>query len=194
MKLTDAEQAVEVFCRKEKPQLAPTVKFPLKEITTAEVWDRLGAQIFQVTGDIDQFSTYLIRGGRVHRLGTGFGGHGVMSFVVAELAGGRPWLVYTYSWGSGRHRSKVAALDLLQAGSPELTAELALLDGDWFVRAAGTAVVLETGQYGSEPNRWTKGVEVGRVEFDLAANAMLVVRLRDDLPAAVREKLAVGLK
>src|SRR5262249_5419376 len=94
-------------------KMNPEAQFPLRELTTDAVWKRLHLQVFQVTEGVRQCETYVIKSGEVFGIGAGFGCVGVNSLGVADLnQSGRPALVYTYSWGSGIHRSHVALCDI----------------------------------------------------------------------------------
>ena len=77
----------------------------LKELTTEDVFERMGLQVFIDTGG---GTSYVIEQGRVTELCEGFGGHGLQSMCVADLDDDQNLeLVFTYSWGSGVHRSHV---------------------------------------------------------------------------------------
>ena len=111
--LAEAEKQVRAFIFADKPAMNPKAEFPVKELTTDEVWDKLGVQVFQVTEGVQAHETFVVAPGRVVRIGVGFGGRGVRSLCVAELNGdGRSKLVYSFSWGSGTHRSQVGVYDL----------------------------------------------------------------------------------
>lgn len=81
----------------------------LAEVTPAELWERMGAQIFTLYGDANlDGQSYIIRAGVARPLGVSFSGDGVMSMCVADLDGeARPELLFTYSFGSGVGRSVV---------------------------------------------------------------------------------------
>jgi hypothetical protein len=182
--LADAEKTLRDFRFKEQPGLNPAVQFPLRELTTDEVWDRLGFQMFQVTEGIDQPQTYLVRGTVVKRLGTAFGGQGLMSFLVRP-----PALVCTYSWGSGTHRSHLAVvnaatLDLTDSGS-------VFFHGDWFVKPGdGAAVLLEAGKFGDAVNRWSDPTPLGRVAVVREpAGPRPQVEWRGDVPKNLKEQI-----
>ena len=105
----EAESLVRAMFLKDAPALNPAAEFPLTELTTDEVWQRLRAQVFQVNEGNHMFDTYLIKNRETVPLGTGSGGWGLTSMCVADLdQDGNPELAYTYSWGSGFHRSHVA--------------------------------------------------------------------------------------
>ena len=95
---------------------------PLAEVTTREILERLQAQVFQYrghTGSVDEVECYLIKNGDVYPLSIGFGGSGLTSMCVCDLDGdSKPELAYTYSWGSGIHRTHFA---LIFASDPHPT-------------------------------------------------------------------------
>ncbi len=98
------------------PTMNPEAVFPIRELTTDAVWEQLGAQLVQVTEGPRQYQGFVIRGSRVERIGVAVGGFGLVSFCVADISGdGQPDLAYSFSWGSGIHRSRVAYADLTGA-------------------------------------------------------------------------------
>ena len=81
----------------------------LYNITPQEMTDKYGFRIFKY----DQCcESYLEYNGSIYHIGTGFGGSGTTSFAVADLnSDGNPELYYTFSWGSGMHRSQIGYFD-----------------------------------------------------------------------------------
>jgi hypothetical protein len=115
MSLSEATAAVRKEIFQENPKMNPTAEFPLKELTTADVWKRLQAQVFVVTSGVREDQAYIVHDERVAPLGAGFGGNGVTSMCVADVNGdGKPKLVFSYSFGSGIHRSEIG----IWAGGP----------------------------------------------------------------------------
>jgi hypothetical protein len=106
--------------RKEKPGARLGKEFAIVDLTTDAIWDRLKAQVVKVkNGVVAQGESFVLREGKVLPIGQAFGGDGVTTVLVADLgAEKRPLLIYTFAWGSGVHRSEVAALDLT-AGEPK---------------------------------------------------------------------------
>jgi hypothetical protein len=98
-----------------KSQEYRSAKPDLQDVTPNEVWRRMDAQVFKIKGytqSVSDIESFMIRRGQVFPLSIGFGGSGLDSMCVADLdADGSPELLYTYSWGSGLHRSHIAALD-----------------------------------------------------------------------------------
>jgi hypothetical protein len=128
LSLAEATSAVREDIFRSIPDMNPTAEFPLKELTTAEVWDRLHVQVFAVTSGVRDSQAYIICRRQASPLGQGFGGSGVMSICVADLDGdSRPKLFFTCSWGSGIHRSFAG---LWTEGASEIHATPYLRDYD----------------------------------------------------------------
>ena len=93
------------------PNLNPKTTFRVRELDVPNLWSTLGLQLFEaeeiVGGDAFAWRQFLCREGVVHPFVESFGGHGVMSGVVHANA-----LYYSYSWGSGIHRSFVGRLTI----------------------------------------------------------------------------------
>ena len=67
------------------------------------------AQVFVITSGFWQYQAFVIQNNVATPLGSSFGWWGLMSMCVTDLdQGGKPELLFTYSWGSGLHRSRVA--------------------------------------------------------------------------------------
>jgi len=111
-----AEELVSAAIRRGKPAVNPAVRFPVREITPAEAWERMRVQIFQVEpgAQVDARETFAVRQGQVVRLGTAFGGSGVGTLLVAYPDGeGTPELTFSYTWGSGETRTDVGVLRIV---------------------------------------------------------------------------------
>jgi hypothetical protein len=82
----------------------------LMEITP----EKLRETEFRIYKDMQTFESYLVRSSSdVHRLGAGFGGFGIISLEVSDDLS---YMVYTYSFGSGIHRSHTAVCFLDGSG------------------------------------------------------------------------------
>ena len=129
--LAEANRLLLFWYQQQKPDLNPQVTVPLKEMTTDEIWNRMGVQVFQVSGDIFMYDTFLVTGSQVTPLGIGFGGMGVTSLAVTDLdRDGQPELLYTYSFGSGLHQSRIGMYAPVLPGNGNLEAGTSLLNGD----------------------------------------------------------------
>ena len=94
------------------PNLRFSAELRLQELTTAEIWSRMHVQVVKVTSGVDSTPTFVIHDRLASMLGESFGGPGVTSIVVTDIAhAGRPVLLFTYSFGSGIARSRVGSLD-----------------------------------------------------------------------------------
>lgn len=104
---------------------------PLEELTTAEIWNRLELQVFQVSAGNHRYDAFLIRNGQVQQMALASGGRGLTSLAVVDLnADGQPELLYTFSQGAQPHRSFLA---LYSPAFPEqgmLIAEEGLSNGE----------------------------------------------------------------
>jgi hypothetical protein len=179
--VAEAEKLVRDSIFTENPKMNPTAQFPLKDITTKPVWQRLDAQLFLVTDGVRAHETYVIKDKKVYHIGSGFGGKGVSSVVVADPNGdGRDKLIFAYSFGSGVHRSQVGVFDVLAKKPEQLVAPQAYFGdlGDLVVRnGERQKVEVLTGDR-----------KVGRLILEGKEGELkIAIRLNDDLPAEVRK-------
>ena len=164
--LAEATALVRTRIFEDRPDMNPSVQAPLAERTTDEMWDRLGVQLFVVTEGVAECESFLVRRGRVHSFCGGFGGHGIQSACVTDLdSDGEPELTYTYSWGSGIHRSLVGVSRFVDDELRMEDAEVAYV-GDLFVRKESDALaIVEIGEYGWEFGAWNATARFGEVEL-----------------------------
>lgn len=161
-----AEALVRAAILRESPEINPQFEFVLNAIPQPEAWQTLGVQLFQVGADslVQAFETFAVRKGKVQRLGTGFGGMGVGSTLVADVDGDRsPDLAFAFSWGSGRHRSQVGLLRIAGDRMSTLPCEWSAA-GDIFLVPGGSQGVAVFGPNG----------RVGRLEVREGALRVVV--------------------
>jgi hypothetical protein len=146
------------------PDMNPSTQFSLRELTTDEIWQRLHAQIFRLQGGAAP-ETYAIAGGEISVLGTSFGGYGVTDMVVTDLdADGNPELTYTYSWGSGMHRSHIAAYLPNRVPPKTIEAGAVYFSGDYMLeRLDDRNVAVQVGYYDWQQGAFVAEARVGRV-------------------------------
>jgi hypothetical protein len=181
LKVAGAENLVRKFIFDQNPKMNPAAEFPLKDLTTKAVWDRLDAQVFQVTEGVRAHETYVIKGKKVYHIGSGFGGHGVSSIAVADPNGdGRDKLVFAYSWGSGIHRSHVGVFDILAKEPAEVVAPQA-----YYGRGSDLEVKNSDKQ---TIEVYVGDQKVGRLILEGKEGELkIAVRLDDDLPAEIKK-------
>ncbi len=176
--LQTGERLVREAVHRANPNMNPEAVFPVREITPEPVWLELGLQVFQVTeqATTQQHETFVVRGQEVVHIASGIGGMGVESLLAADLDGdGSAELVFSYSWGSGIHRSQVGALVRRGDALSELTA-------DWAFRGD---VELERDPRGAV-YVCADGVRLGQVALEQDALRVLV---RPDLPETLQQKV-----
>jgi hypothetical protein len=188
----EAEKLIDAHIRAATPTMNPAAKFPVKELTTDEVWKRMSVQVFQVTGGVRECETFLVRGGKeVRPLGIGFGGSGVMSLCIADLdRDGKPELVYTYSWGSGDHRSHAAVYREKDGKVQEAVVPFAF-KGDMFASSfPDGSVEVEIGRYRQQVNRWIKTGRLGKLSISEKDGKLQAdVAIRANLPDEMRKDI-----
>lgn len=82
------------------------------ETTPAEVKNEIGCQIFKVNNSCE---TFVIYKAKLFKIGFGFGGLGVVNIATCDFDGdGQKDLLYTFSWGSGLHRSQIGLFNMLK--------------------------------------------------------------------------------
>lgn len=183
-RLTESEAGAKVaeFVRKEKPKAVVPPILKVTDLTTDNVWKKLKVQVVRIQPDeLAGGEAFLLQGDRVRPIGESFGGEGVTSLAVLE-AGERPILVYAFAWGSGEHRSQLAALDVSDPKAEEISLLPAnFSDRDFNVRnTADGAVAVSASR-----------IHVGHILAE-RRNGSLQVRFnltKDQLPRDLRESL-----
>jgi hypothetical protein len=189
LSLAEATAAVREEIFRSKPGMNPSCVFPLKELTTTEVWDRLHIQVFAVTDGIYMDQDFIIHQRKVSPLGIGLGGYGVMSMCVADLADdGHAELVFTYSWGSGIHRSLVG---IWTGGESWIDAKPALGDYDlWLEKIDDHHVRVAFGQFDPFSGKFHRFGDFGTVRLTgEAASGHLEIILSQELPDQILNRV-----
>lgn len=84
--------------------------YTIFDITPENIKKEIGCQIFKVNYTCE---TYVIHNGEFFTIGFGFGGMGVVTVTTCDFdEDGQKDLIYTFSWGSGLHRSHIGVFDL----------------------------------------------------------------------------------
>jgi hypothetical protein len=129
----------------------------------------------------------------VRPLGDSVGGAGLMSMTVADLDGDEtPELAYTYSWGSGIHRSMVGIFGNKDGKANITEVPFAFLSGDVFVKEADKGgVIVENGRDGWKFNEWTSQRRLGTLRLTSEDGELKAdFELADDLPEEIKSRIA----
>jgi hypothetical protein len=185
-----AEKMVREYIFAQNPKMNPAAKFPLIELTTEELFQRLKCQIFQITPNVFPHPgvTYLISGSAVRQLGVSGGDSKVMSFCVADLDGnGRYELLYVYSFGSGIYRSHVAMYRPLEGKIQEAKVPFAYMMGDLSLNKVNDKTVMVDAYAFPRKNPTSKKLAtLGQLELKTKGDTIaLDILLSDSLPEEV---------
>jgi hypothetical protein len=145
-----------------QPKLNPDVTFRVKELLVPGLWSALKIQLFvaddKIDGQVLPHDPFLYFKGAIHPFVNALGGHGVMSGVVSGDA-----FYYSYSWGSGIHRSVVGRLTIKE-GRPVRDESRPLFNGDMFVEKSADGRIRIVEARWKEFNRWEEGVRFGWID------------------------------
>lgn len=103
-----------------------SLDFEVRELTTNELWEMTGVQVYSIGSDELMYVGYVVKDGErffnfADELGTG----GVMNFGIADMNNDGVYdLTYTHTWGSGIVRTTTEWLDLT-------TGEKHIIDSDF---------------------------------------------------------------
>ena len=142
--------------------LSPTTFFKVKEFEVDGLWEAMSMQLFFVgcmTSQTDEWTfredLFIYHNGKVIPFGTHFGGFGLTS---ASMHDGD--LFYTYSWGSGIHRSHIGRVSL-KSGQLEISDSGGFIDYELFIDSSNTVYDANFNDF----NSWSGAVELGSVRY-----------------------------
>jgi hypothetical protein len=166
------QRLVRGFAFASAPSLNTNTEFRIRKLEVKGLWEELKLQVVNVE--------YLIRGqafnecavlfydGKVTSLAPTIGGHGVMSGVAHQGE-----FYFTYSWGSGIHRSHVARLQVAN-GSLKRSDSGGFRNMDLFVSTgAGEKVHVFAGEL-KGLNEWAAGRDIGTVGITNASKILFL--------------------
>lgn len=156
------EPLVRDYAFRTTPKLVRSVRFKIEEYDVAGLWDTLRIQLFLVhylSGDGRPFNekSLMYHNGMVRPFAIAFGGHGPMSAVLVGKS-----LYYTYSCGSGLHRSHVGCLSV-DGEEVKIVESEAYCEIDLFVKVVGGRVQVEQGEFVAF-NSWKAEKQIGSVK------------------------------
>jgi len=154
-------QLVRSFYASSHTNLNPATEFDVRIEPVRDLWETLGVQVMMVRSMVggqegNRFGCVLYDG-TVNELGHSFGGYGLMSGLVKGQS-----FYFTYSFGSGMHRSQVGKLQIVD-GAVKLWAAGDFLSRDLFMRRTDTEIAIETGIF-LDFNGWTEPGEFGWID------------------------------
>jgi RNA polymerase sigma factor (sigma-70 family) len=167
LSLKEAEDAITSHIFATNPKMNRDAKFPLTEMTTDDVWKRLGVQVYQVKAQPQQGALFVIKKDQIYSIGPGGArGNNLRSLCVAELNGDkRPKLVYSFQFGSGDFCSRIAVFDCLAKEPEDIVA------GDTYYNA-NDHLVLKRVNDQTVKVRTKSGDEVGKVVLEKKAGEL----------------------
>ncbi|WP_139902197.1 hypothetical protein [Clostridium thermarum] len=170
----EAQRLIEEYLKANNGSL----QLPIVEVGGNQIFEYLGCQIFKDR----EYESYVIRDKELTHIGMGFGGMGVTSVCSADLnKDGQLELVYTYSFGSGLHRSHVAAL-MFDETSKEIVSDFVYTNKDLLLEKKDYYTILVREHNGSTTvtdNLF--GKEIGILSLEGSKDSYkLVVKLKDN--------------
>ena len=157
------EPLVREYAFRVNPMLNPSVQFKIEEFPIEDLWDTLHMQIFSVrymSGPDSEswFSEDLLiyLDDELVPFASAFGGFGLTSAVMSGED-----LYFSYSWGSGMHRSHLGRISVTSRGI-EILDSGGFIDFELFVDKDDAGLIVFDGGF-EEFNSWTNPIEVGRV-------------------------------
>ncbi len=156
------EAQVREFVRKDNPDFRQSTPVVLEEYPVAGLAEQNGARLYLARllgNDGQQFNEllFLYYNKAMTALGSTLGGHGLMSAVLFERR-----LHYTFSWGSGLHRSHLGRISFSRGNATAVQSE-GIANVDLFLRLEGESLIVEAGQFVGF-NSWRNGKSRGNVE------------------------------
>jgi hypothetical protein len=163
LSLEQAQPLIRDFILRNNPDIATLGTIQLQDLTPADVRSEMRVQIFKVSDGPKAYHSFIIGDGTVSDFCTGIGGHGLQSLCLCDLDGdGQREIAYTFSWGSGIHRTQIGVYS--KAVQPPQILVAWSYCGDLFVspREDG-GITVESGNYTATVNSWNDAAPFGRL-------------------------------
>lgn len=167
--LSDPIPAIHDYVRRLNQQRPEDARIPVedlwiaREYPVADLQQTVGVRLFLVNGEM----LFAYGHGQVRKFGLTFGGHGLMSAVVLDKA-----LFYTYSFGSGLHRSHVGRMTF-EDGAFRILESCAYFNHDLFVVKTNQGIRIDVGDF-EQFNSWRPIRRLGRPE--LCRSSLVIVQ------------------
>ncbi len=160
-KMEQIERLVRNDAFSDKPNLNTKTEFHIRKLEVKGLWEELKLQVYDIEYLIQNqpFNGYvaLYHDGKITVLASNLGGSGLMSGVMCKDE-----FYFTYSWGSGIHRSHLAKLQLID-GKLKRWESGGFMDKDIFASCGSDGNVHVLSGVFDDFNRWSKVKEFGTV-------------------------------
>ena len=168
---SEIAQSVRNFAFSSNTNLNPATEFDIRIEPVRGVWDALRVQLLVVRCLINgqEFNRFacVLHEEAVKALGESFGGYGLMCGLVQGES-----FYFTYSFGSGIHRSHVGKLQIVN-GEVKLWDTGGFFNRDLFLRRTSTEIAVESGRFESF-NGWLDPIDFGWIDESEPAATKLV--------------------
>jgi len=142
------------------PTHEPKTKLIIKEIQVPDLWEQMHIQIFNVQyKGFPDSQQLLYADGKFSRFVQSFGGYGLMSAVVSDKT-----LFYTYSWGSGIHRSHVGRFHIEESKQIRQESDAFTFQDIFIKRNSEGVLELVNGKFMSV-NIWSDSKPIGHIDL-----------------------------
>ncbi len=186
----EAQDLILAYLKHENPELNRSANLDLEELTTDEIWQALGIQIFKNRSNVFLNQAFIITSeGGVLPMGSSFGDVGVIDMVVTDLDDDhRAELVFSYAFGSGITRTMLALYIPAVDENRLWTADMAYSGYLCLEAAPDSGALVQLCQFNGEefsPERL-----LGLMTLMIEKGTPLPgVRLDEDLPDAILENI-----
>ncbi|MCP4150022.1 MAG: hypothetical protein GY757_19910 [bacterium] len=159
----------------QNPNLNPNTTFDIREFPVDKLWQNLKLQIFLVRflGPDKESSNggiYLYHNKQISPFACSFGGHGLMSGFVLKHS-----FYYSYSWGSGIHRSVIGMLKV-EGGKLDIRESDGFFHRDLFVEKTSDGQIRVVSGQLNAFNQWTQAAFFGKIEINEPSRLRIIDR------------------
>lgn len=186
--IAKASELIRAYIFQETPGMNPQIEFPIIELTTQEIFQKMGFQVFKITSDVRESWSYIIKQNQVFLLSGNMGGFGIQSMCVGDINNdGESELVFTSSWGSGGHYNDIGICYNEGASVKESIVTWDFTYYDLFVRKQDNQhVIVEIAEVSADPRKfgkWKPLAKLGIVKTEkINGKLSCIVEEDSDLP------------
>jgi hypothetical protein len=187
----EAAEMIGDYLQSQKPQLDPDLRLQVEELPMTEAWEQLRVQLFRITEGAFENESFLISGDSVLPMGTAVGGRGLTSLEIGDLdRDGSAELLFTYSFGSGIHQSRIGMYAPAYGKDRIIEAETGYLGDLGLFKEEMSAVGVRVVESDDATLTLRYLDTLGYLAIEQHnGQAELVLQVAEDLPDDVRQKL-----